>query len=675
MALKDITNRQYAAKGYKRRKLGDSASGKLPDGYVKEMKASNSSSVTIRRQRIKDDRRHELDNVIDKKNRQMEELQAIQSDLWNARADLPELQLEVKRLEKKYTAMVNVCSDREKEVAQLMEHRKNLDKEMECDFGSFKKEVMDKFNKKVEEIGTKYDHKASELMEKRQLQFNEKMKELQKREMELKVELENVDKELESEKTLIKQKHELKLANDRLDREKQIKESEAQIKLVVSDIKSLQDQLALVTKDVSEHSKHKDSLEKDYSLLKDKADQFKRKTDNLKNEVSELTIEEAAKQSEKESIIKHIKSLSESRKSYEEDTTRQYNLRLKLHEQLQELKGNIRVFCRIKPSSSESFLTSIKESETMSDFKDHLTIQEMEKKKSYGFAFDKVFSQNQGNKQIFCEISQLVQSALDGYNVCIFAYGQTGSGKTYTMSKPKDGMIPLSINQIFHSIDQMKPLGWEYKVTGQFLEIYGNHINDLLANSYLHNLDRSHVELKNIASRQKIVVTNVKKVELDSPAMVSRLLARANGNRRTATTKMNDRSSRSHSIFIISIEGKCAKTGSHTEGILNLVDLAGSERIAKSGVTGIRLREARAINQSLSSLGDVISSLNTKERHIPFRNSKLTYLLQYSLGGNSKTLMFVNISSDLKHFKETINSLRFAQKVNCTHIGRASKRN
>lgn len=141
---------------------------------------------------------------------------------------------------------------------------------------------------------------------------------------------------------------------------------------------------------------------------------------------------------------------------------------------------------------------------------------------------------------------------------------------------------------------------------------------------------------------------------VEAPDQVHELLRRASHNRAVASTNCNERSSRSHSVFQLKIDGKNTITGAVASGLLNLIDLAGSERLANSGSTGDRLKETMAINKSLSSLGDVICALANKDQHVPYRNSKLTYLLQRSLGGNSKTLMFVNISPKLADLNETL---------------------
>ncbi|CUM49296.1 unnamed protein product [Debaryomyces fabryi] len=370
-----------------------------------------------------------------------------------------------------------------------------------------------------------------------------------------------------------------------------------------------------------------------------------------------------------------------------------------LHDKLQQLKGNIRVFCRIRPPQvvdnkrldEESLISmDFNDDEFNDDASQELIIskdpidentgngqssyslhQNKKNNMSYKFHFDKIFLPYLLNEDIFGELSQLIQSSLDGQNVCVFAYGQTGSGKTWTMSHPDTGMIPLSIQMIFDNIEELSMKGWSYSVEGQFLEIYNETIVDLLSpvgNSKKH-------EIKHDDVNDKTSVTNIATVKVVSKNQAKSILERATKNRSTASTRSNERSSRSHSIFILKMLGKNNETGEISEGTLNLIDLAGSERLNSSQAKGERLKETQAINKSLSCLGDVIYSLGQQQQsgqsqqHIPYRNSKLTYLLKHSLGGNSKTLMFVNISPLSKNFNETVNSLRFATKVNCTKIG------
>lgn len=345
-----------------------------------------------------------------------------------------------------------------------------------------------------------------------------------------------------------------------------------------------------------------------------------------------------------------------------------------LFNKYQELKGNIRVMCRVRPARDE-----IEGAKAGISFPDDKTSSEIllagpeEKsslgtvaRKTYPFEFDRVFTPSVQNEEIFGEISQLVQSALDGYNVCIFCYGQTGSGKTYTMSSA-DGMIPRATHMIYETIHQLKEKSWTYTMEGSFIEVYNEELNDLLTpNDRNGDSKAKKLEIRHDEGRKSTTITNCKTVILDSADNVESMLAQAKKNRSVAATKANERSSRSHSIFILKLVGENSATGERCEGTLNLVDLAGSERLKHSQAEGDRMRETQNINKSLSCLGDVIEALGRGTGHIPYRNSKLTHLLQYSLGGNSKTLMFVMVSPLETHLKETLTSLRFATKVRGT---------
>ncbi|EED19818.1 kinesin family protein (KlpA), putative [Talaromyces stipitatus ATCC 10500] len=365
-----------------------------------------------------------------------------------------------------------------------------------------------------------------------------------------------------------------------------------------------------------------------------------------------------------------------------EKLRKEETLRRKLHNQVQELKGNIRVFCRVRPplaSEPESDIAQIAFPDDAEDCKE-IAIMGPEERSSLGtvsrknnaFSFDRVFGPSNQNADVFEEISQLVQSALDGYNVCIFCYGQTGSGKTHTMSSA-DGMIPRAVHQIYDTAKSLEEKGWTYTMEGNFVEVYNENLNDLLGKA--DDLDKKRHEIRHDMQRCKTTITDVTTVTLDSPEMVESILKRAAANRSVAATKANERSSRSHSVFILRLLGHNTITGERCEGTLNLVDLAGSERLSHSGATGERLKETQNINRSLSCLGDVIGALGSGKEggHIPYRNSKLTYLLQFSLGGNSKTLMFVMVSPLQAHLGETLTSLKFATKVHNTHIGTAKR--
>lgn len=323
-----------------------------------------------------------------------------------------------------------------------------------------------------------------------------------------------------------------------------------------------------------------------------------------------------------------------------EKLRKEETLRRKLHNQVQELKGNIRVFCRVRPSLNNEATTGVAQIQypDQSEEAKEISILGPEERNTFGavtrknnvFSFDHVFGPSAQNAEVFDEISQLVQSALDGYNVCIFCYGQTGSGKTYTMSS-HDGMIPRTVLQIYDTAKNLEDKGWTYTMEGNFVEVYNENLNDLLGKA--EELDKKKHEIRHDMQRCKTTITDITTVRLDSPEMVDSILRRAAANRTVAATRANERSSRSHSVFILKLIGENSFTGERSEGTLNLVDLAGSERLSHSGVTGERLKETQNINRSLSCLGDVIAALGQGKEggHIPYRNSKVCFFL-YRVG-------------------------------------------
>jgi kinesin family protein C1 len=348
--------------------------------------------------------------------------------------------------------------------------------------------------------------------------------------------------------------------------------------------------------------------------------------------------------------------------------------RRRLHNALVELKGNIRVFCRIRPGAPADGPPVV------APAPDGLGIKLVSAAgtagssagapaKPHAFAFDRAFGPGASQAAVFEEVSDLVQSALDGYSVCLFSYGQTGAGKTWTMSggagPDAAGIIPRAVAKVLEAARRAGPGGWAYTFEASFVEVYNEGLRDLLhpeapsgggrlgdPNAIQHSAD-GHTR---VAGATRVPVT--------TSADIESLLATSAAARSTAATAMNDASSRSHSVFMLAIAGVHEGAGVSLKGALNLVDLAGSERLGRSLAEGDRAREACAINKSLSALGDVFAALASKAPHIPYRNSKLTHLLQPCLGGSGKTLMFVNVAPDEASSGETLCSLRFAAKVN-----------
>lgn len=386
--------------------------------------------------------------------------------------------------------------------------------------------------------------------------------------------------------------------------------------------------------------------------------------------------------SEYEEQKRYISDLQSRLADAELQITEGEKLRKKLHNTILELKGNIRVFCRVRPLLPDDGVETTAVSYPTSTEALGRGIDLSQSGQKYPFTFDKVFNHEASQQDVFVEISQLVQSALDGYKVCIFAYGQTGSGKTYTMmgrpeAPEQKGLIPRSLEQIFQASQSLQSQGWKYKMQVSMLEIYNETIRDLLSTHRSSGSDITRTE-NGVLGKQYTIkhdangnthVSDLTIVDVCSIREISSLLQQAAHSRSVGRTQMNEQSSRSHFVFTLRISGINESTEQQVQGVLNLIDLAGSERLSRSGATGDRLKETQAINKSLSCLSDVIFALAKKEDHVPFRNSKLTYLLQPCLGGDSKTLMFVNISPDPSSVNESLCSLRFAARVNACEIG------
>lgn len=367
------------------------------------------------------------------------------------------------------------------------------------------------------------------------------------------------------------------------------------------------------------------------------------------------------------------------------------------------LQGNIQVFCRIRPMSfneiqkgCKAVVESLSESE--------LGCFDSRTNQWKSFAFDRVWGPDQSQQSVFQDVEPIALSVVDGFNACIFAYGQTGSGKTFTMEgverDNQRGISYRTIQKIFHLLKikqqqektasillktqeerEEEPKEFKFEIMIGMLEIYNDECYDLLEStgSSVEQKKRDAVAHGGKASLEirrskegRIEVPNLTKEPVSCIEDVISLLKKGNSNRATAATSMNEHSSRSHMVLWVDVHsGLEGQPGN--KGTLFLVDLAGSERVKKSEVEGDHLREAGHINKSLSALGNVMEALDRKASHVPYRDSKLTFLLQDSLGGNSRTMMVVAINPiDLSH-DESIHALQFATRVRRINIGAAQR--
>lgn len=492
---------------------------------------------------------------------------------------------------------------------------------------------------------------------------------------------------------------------------------------------------------VQDLSDSKESLESELAGLKSTmgatAETLQAQIAALNRERSEL----GQKQRNNAQLSKSLKATEAELRRVNDDLFSSEMERRKLHNMIQELKGNIRVYVRVRPflssdadpaaaraqaglleddedgaedeyiSTDPTPAISVAPDGTFLDIvppPDRIQKAGMpgakKAEKPLRFNFDHVFGQRSGQEDVFNEVCHLVQSgtysllllitsarltfssllftiaALDGYNVCLFSYGQTGSGKTHTMqgTSGDPGLIPRSVKKILDTVEYMTRQGWSYTVEASFLEIYNESLRDLLrdpkkaagagagAGEVVLTVHQDTAGNTDVPGLTRLPIADARDVD--------QLLAAAAKRRAVAATSMNAQSSRSHSVFTLHVRGEHAGKAIAVTGALNLVDLAGSERLDRSKAEGDRKKETAAINKSLSCLADVFTALAKKASHVPFRNSKLTHLLQPCFRGDGKTLMLVNLSPTMASAFESGCSVRFAAQVSQVEVGKGKKK-
>ncbi|MED6292886.1 Kinesin-like protein KIF15-A [Characodon lateralis] len=336
---------------------------------------------------------------------------------------------------------------------------------------------------------------------------------------------------------------------------------------------------------------------------------------------------------------------------------------------------SIKVFVRVRPLTQGTGLTTDGDQSLCLNVSSPNTIRLLSKPEPRTFTYDHVADMDTSQDSVFNSVARnIVESCMNGYNGTIFAYGQTGSGKTFTMLGPSEldnftdelrGVIPRSFEYLFFLI------GREVERSGKsksflckcsFIEIYNEQIYDLLDSASASLFLRENI-------KKGVFVEGAVEKFVNSAAEAYQVLSMGWRNRRVASTSMNRESSRSHAVFTMTLESKESRNEvvNIRRSQLNLVDLAGSERQKDTHTEGSRLKEASSINRSLMCLGQVIMALvdvsNGKSRHICYRDSKLTFLLKDSLGGNAKTYIIANVHPGSKCFGETLSTLQFAQRA------------
>jgi Kinesin motor domain len=380
---------------------------------------------------------------------------------------------------------------------------------------------------------------------------------------------------------------------------------------------------------------------------------------NLNNEIKHLKVKISNILQENQTKIKEMEELRIIQANKEQEFKDSIRQRKLLHNQLEDLRGKIRVFCRVRPMSEEENKSGCSNIVTISD--DFSVNIEAKPGLVKTYMYDTVFGPKATQEEVFEDTRRLIQSAVDGFNVCIFAYGQTGSGKTYTIQgyPGRPGIALRGIDELFAIVSNL-PQSYACVVSCYMVELHVLHLIDLLRPKTREAPPQLTIKTD---SKGMVYIPEVHLVTVESSSHMKVIYEEGIKSRHTSKTKMNDSSSRSHLIFCVLIEATNQETGTRTVGKLCFVDLAGSERLSRSEATAESLKETNAINKSLSALGDVISALLNKVSHIPYRNNKLTMLMSDFIGGTAKTLMFVNISPASTNREETMTSLYYGSRV------------
>ena len=488
----------------------------------------------------------------------------------------------------------------------------------------------------------------------------------------------------------------LKLRGDeadivRVDMERQVERATKELKVAEDELEAVKSQLAETTEKLTEleaSNKRKAEVESLQGPKQSAVPQARHLADEDEDvEGDETNVEKIIESGDPELMAEELRSLSKVKDSFKEHNAN-------LLKKILGLQGNIQVACRVRPITEAERKEGRGVVEPLSETDLGCFDERTKTWKSY--AFDKVWGPDTSQRGVFQDVEPLALSVVDGYNACIFAYGQTGSGKTYTMEGIKEGkqfgISHRTIKKLFTLLhlrqqqqeaaanaENIDPADDSAVGVGAFvfdievgmLEIYNDEIYDLLGPPQSKGGKKSILDVRR-GSTGLIEIPDLKREKVQSLQAVMKLLARGNTNRATATTNMNEHSSRSHMILQVrvssGIEGQPTSIGN-----LYLIDLAGSERVRRSEVDGEHLKEAGHINKSLSALGNVFEALDRKAKHVPYRDSKLTYLLQDALGGNSRTLMVLNVSPTGASYDETTCALQFGTRARRINVGTAKK--
>ena len=335
-------------------------------------------------------------------------------------------------------------------------------------------------------------------------------------------------------------------------------------------------------------------------------------------------------------------------------------LRRKIHNRYMYLRGNLRVMCRVRPFLPSEKINKKSQMETMIINNDSISICQ-ENKQEKNFEYDYIFDTKSTQKDVYEEVTLLIQSMVQGNNICIIAYGQTCTGKTYTIQGPNSknpGIVPRAARELFLILNNFSKSNYfeSIRLSLTIIEIYNEQIYNLLEES------TPNLTMYEDASGN-LIIPDLNPISINNFDEANKLFKLAARFRHTSSTEYNDRSSRSHCIFSFQLK-LTGKDGRIIRSTLHIIDLAGSERISKSQSKDEKLRkESICINLSLHSLSTVLNSIALKANHIPYRDSKLTHFLKDSLNENYNILLILLVSPNVKDISETISTLQFGERI------------
>ncbi|CAI8594868.1 unnamed protein product [Vicia faba] len=666
------------------------ASGTNEENIIKEEKSAHDSKP-IEKIVIEEKKTKDINHV--EKTKEDEKKKEIDREVIRLMKEVEDKNMEKKEIDKEVKRLIKDVEEKNMEKKEIDKEVKRLIKEVEeknMEISTFKQEL-EKMKKRYEVQCTKIENIERKDIDKEVEGKNMEKREVDEEIMRLKKEVEEKSMEKkEIDKEVMRLKKEVEEKNVEISTMKQELETmKNRYEEQCSKLKSEAEDVELELKQKSrEHEaimeKLRNKVRESEAIMESKYQKWNMKQNIIQKAVSfqfssiqklKLSWESIKQDVVKERMIYkeecnrlgvNLKPLVHAAENYQ--TVLAENR--KLFNELQELKGNIRVYCRIRPfipgqKEKQSIVERIGESDLVV-----ANPSKQGKEALKTFKFNKIFGPTSTQAEVYDDIQDFIRSVLDGFNVCIFAYGQTGSGKTYTMSGPNGatneslGVNYRALNDLFN-ISSSRQSSIVYDIGVQIIEIYNEQVRDLLTT----DISVKKFGILNHSQPNGLAVPDASMHPVKSTADVIKLMDIGLKNRAKGSTAMNERSSRSHSVVSIHVRGADKKSGSTLQGNLHLIDLAGSERIDRSEVIGDRLKEAQHINKSLSALGDVIFSLSQKSSHIPYRNSKLTQILQSSLGGHAKTLMLVQINSDVKSYSESLSTLKFAERVSGVELG------